>query len=108
MNVFGAVAAWFTGRASCWQKVRANFLRRYPCCAACGGCTGLEVHHIIPVHVDPEHECDDANLISLCTDGPGHMNCHLVIGHCGNWKKWNRSVVADAARFLKMLREASI
>jgi 5-methylcytosine-specific restriction endonuclease McrA len=58
----------------------------------------LEVHHKIPVSVDPSRELDETNLITLCMY-PTQKD-HFHVGHLGNWKDYNRNVVKDAAFML--------
>lgn len=82
-----------------WETVRKSHLKSFPNCAACGANDNLQVHHIKPFHLHPELELEQSNLITLC-EGK-HNRCHLNIGHLGNWKKENPSVVEDAARFPK-------
>jgi len=89
-------------RSSQWPKVRAEHLRRYPECAACGCDTDLEVHHIIPYHVDPSMELNFENLMTLCGDKAS--DCHRRLGHGFNWTLWNDQVIRDAAWFRSMLR----
>lgn len=85
------------GRSPKWPSVRESHLKQHPLCSACGGESRLQVHHIVPVHVDPSKELDNSNLITLCM---GSSECHLVIGHDGSWKRDNPNVVHDAADFL--------
>lgn len=75
-------------RSPQWRKVRANFLVVNPTCAACGGKEKLEVHHKIPFHVAPELELDPANLITLCESKKMGINCHLFVGHAGNYRTY--------------------
>jgi 5-methylcytosine-specific restriction endonuclease McrA len=86
-------------RSSRWKKVRTEFLKGKRC-AACGGVDYLEAHHIVPFHQDPSKELDPTNLIALC-DRPGRSNCHLDIGHLGNWKRENPHVQASADQALR-------
>lgn len=86
-----------------WPRVRAEHLKRHPACEACGQKDHLQVHHILPFHVDPKLELDPSNLITLCTDGPCNLNCHFVWGHLGNTKCNNPNVREDAAFFRKRL-----
>jgi len=83
-----------------WSKVRKNHLKKQPTCAACGGSKKLEVHHITPVHVNPELELEPDNLITLCADP-----CHIMFGHLKNWKSWNSDVIVDCEAYLKKIKE---
>jgi len=89
----------FKRRSSQWPAVRKDFISLNPYCAACGKAENLEVHHIIPYHEAPELELDPDNLISLC-DQPGPDNCHLNVGHLGDFHQKNPNVRADAHRIL--------
>ena len=91
-------------RSPMWPKVRSEHLKNNPVCAACGQADDLNVHHIKPFHFDPSRELDPDNLITLCTDGVGHTDCHLMFGHGGNFKCANENVVEDAKRFREMLK----
>lgn len=103
-------------RSPKWAAVRDAYIAAHPTCAACGskakrGCP-LQAHHIIPFSVDADgdadgdgvsNELDPDNLITLCIDGVGHSDCHLLIGHGGNFRCHNPNVVRDAKRFREML-----
>lgn len=80
----------FAQRAPQWKNVRKNFLAQNKKCSACGSSNDLEVHHIIPVHINPHLELDTSNLIVLCS-----KSCHLLIGHLMDWKSWNIDVIND-------------
>lgn len=82
------------GRSSSWKKVRKDFLRSNPKCAACGRTEDLEVHHIVPYYIDKTKELDETNLITLCG-----KNCHFVFGHLFDWKSWNEDVIDDCKKF---------
>lgn len=88
-----AVVAAARGRSTRWPAVRARHLAEHPACAACGGRSGVEVHHVLPVGWPGgrANELDPANLITLC---PGH---HLWVGHLGDWRARNPECRADAA-----------
>jgi 5-methylcytosine-specific restriction enzyme A len=92
------------GRSGHWPKVRAEHLEREPACAACGTQDHVQVHHVLPVSWPGGlyHECDAANLVTLCAS-PGH-NCHLWIGHLGDFKSRNTMVRADAAAMLAKVK----
>lgn len=91
-------------RSPHWPKARAEHLKRQPACAACGGTSKLEVHHIIPFSSPHgrDHELDPLNLLTLCEAGP---NCHLTFGHLRDWKKCNPMVVKDSALYLSRLQQ---
>lgn len=91
-------------RSSKWPAVRRAFLRAHPFCAACGRATKLEVHHIVPFHVDPALELDAANLITLCECEHNGVNCHLLFGHLGSYKSLNPYVVVDAKVWLAKIQ----
>lgn len=84
-------------RSGRWPAVRKAHLAVHNYCAGCYRKEELEVHHIIPVHVDAGLELEPTNLLTLC-QGPT-LNCHLWLGHLGHWRSWNRSVRRDALRF---------
>jgi 5-methylcytosine-specific restriction protein A len=102
-------------RSPQWPKVRAAYLAKHPVCEACGSKGTaehpLQCHHIRPFHwgeVNEEGEpleLDPKNLITLCVDGVGHTNCHLMIGHGGNFQCANLDARRDAARFREMLAD---
>jgi hypothetical protein len=73
-------------------------LGAYPSCAVCGSTKSLEVHHIVPFHVDPGLELREHNLITLC-DGLWGLNCHFVFGHLRNWRRANESVIEDSSHW---------
>lgn len=98
------IASMTSGRHSRWGEVARSHLLRQPRCMVCGNAKNLQVHHIRPFHLFPELELDPGNLLTLCVAGPGHMNCHLVVGHRGVWARWNDQVEKDAATFRSMLR----
>lgn len=79
-----------------WREIRNAFLiDNGSICAVCGKVKNLNVHHIIPVHVDKTLELETSNLIVLC-ENKTPMNCHLGIGHLGNFKAYNPHVKEDA------------
>jgi hypothetical protein len=72
-------------RSSQWPRVRAEHLKNNPFCIVCGGKDKIEVHHIIPFSVAPHMELDKDNLATLCESKKQGINCHLYIGHCGDY-----------------------
>lgn len=108
VSIFGLQkqeVAFGAPRSPKWATVRANWLKTHPECAACGQRDDLNVHHVKPFSFDPSLELDPNNLITLCTDGIGHTNCHLMIGHGGYFAAYNPNVREDAARFRRMISE---
>ena len=83
-------------RSGKWSKVRQEHLKEHPSCAACGRSKKVEVHHIEPVHINPDRELDPSNLITLCDDA-----CHFIFGHFTDWKSWNKNVVEDSSVYYK-------
>lgn len=90
----------FAERSPKWKVLRDSFIKKNPCCSVCGSCAKPEVHHIIPVHLDPEKELEDTNLITLCD-----KYCHFVFGHLMNWKNYNPHIIEDAKIFNKKIKE---
>lgn len=84
----------FFKRSSLWPKIRSEYLQTNPICEICGSKNKPEVHHIIPVHVDPSKELDINNLITLCD-----KYCHFIFGHLMNWKSYNIHIKQDAMEF---------
>lgn len=84
-------------RSPKWRSVRAKYLKANGKCAVCNGTKNLEVHHKQPFHVHPELELDPSNFITLCESGVNGINCHLLVGHLGNYKSINLDVITDAA-----------
>jgi len=87
-----------TQRSGKWRAVEQHFLEAHPTCEACGSKTRLNAHHIEPFHINPALELDTNNLITLCMS---RKECHLHIGHLGNFKHYNPNVRHDAAVVLK-------
>jgi predicted HNH restriction endonuclease len=95
-------------RSSQWPKIRKNFLLKNSKCAVCNGTKKLEVHHIKPFHQAPELELDENNLITLCEDWSYGLNCHLLVGHLGNYRNINPSVQTDAKTWQAKLCPTSL
>jgi 5-methylcytosine-specific restriction protein A len=93
-------------RAAGWRSLRRRYLKAYPQCALCGGWTKLEVHHKVPFHVDPTRELAWDNLITLCEAKRFGVNCHLLFGHLGNYRRANEHVDAMVFWFRRYLGAA--
>lgn len=83
-------------RSGRWPAVRKQHLDAHPHCEVCGSSAKVEVHHIEPFHIQPARELDPDNLITLCEVNKGGVNCHLFIGHLGNYRSYNVEVRADS------------
>ena len=83
-------------RSVTWSTVRRHHLQKQPECQACGSKQKLEVHHIIPTHVDKTKELDPNNLLTLC-ENPATGFCHYIFGHLSlSWWKYNLDVIEEA------------
>jgi hypothetical protein len=105
MSLFQLVSDFVKGkpaftRSSKWRELRNEFLVKHPFCALCGSKDKLEVHHLTPVHINPSAELDADNLITLCEVKKWGVNCHLFLGHCGNYRDYNPTLKSH----IQMLR----
>lgn len=82
-------------RSPRWASVREAHLRSHPVCALCGSSIRLNVHHIQPFHLYPEKELDPTNLVTLCESENWGFQCHLIVGHGGNFRYENKNVLED-------------
>jgi predicted restriction endonuclease len=82
----------YAARSPKWNSVRKKHLTYNPRCAVCGKDKKLEVHHIKPVHKNPELELEPTNLITLCADP-----CHFIFGHLMDWRSWNSDIINDVS-----------
>jgi hypothetical protein len=78
-------------RSGHWPAVRHAHLQKEPACAVCGDTDSPDVHHVVPVHVDPARELDPTNLMTLC------RHDHWVWGHYCDWLSCCPTVRSDAA-----------
>jgi hypothetical protein len=92
-------------RSSKWDGVRKKHLNQNPKCAICEGKARLNVHHIKPFHSHPELELEPSNLITLCESNSYGINCHLLVGHLGNYKNINPTSTQDAKFWNQKLKE---
>jgi len=83
-------------RSPHWPHVRAVWLHQNGRCFHCGSRLHLEVHHTVPFHLCRQFELDPDNFVTLC-EGPGR-ECHLHVGHLGNWKTFNPKLIGPAMR----------
>ncbi len=71
-----------------YRKAMKAYKAAHPNCEYCGRSKKVDVHHVIPVSVDPSLADKEENMISLCRK----PNCHLIVGHMGNYKNYNKNV----------------
>ena len=83
-------------RSNKWSKIRKAHLKGTPVCEVCRSKTKLEVHHIIPFNIAPDLELYPDNLMTLCENKKYGINCHLLIGHLGNYRRTNPNSELDA------------
>ena len=91
-----------TSRSPRWAAFERKFLVG-KVCIVCGGRRRLRGHHILPFHLYPQHELDEDNVAPICEGNPS-INCHLVLGHLGDFRSWNPTVRADAAAWAARMR----
>jgi len=91
-------------RSPSWSKIRAAHLVTHPVCQVCGSSKRLEVHHKIPFHLAPDMELSTSNLMTLCENRRYGINCHLLIGHLGNYRRFNSEVYLDAMIWMHKLK----
>ena len=93
-------------RSPKWREVEEKFKAQYPRCSACAGTQTIQVHHRQPFGLHPELELDPSNLITLCMSYPNE--CHLKIGHGGNFRRYNPHVTLDAQDALMNPQKRSV
>jgi len=104
-DVLAGKAPIRANRSNQWPKIRNAHLAINPNCAVCEGKEDLNVHHIKPFHLHPELELEPTNLVTLCECEKHGVNCHLLIGHIGNFKNINPHVTEDVAIWNERLKE---
>jgi len=82
-------------RSSEWSNVRKQHLAKHRLCALCESESDLEVHHIKPFHLRRDLELEPTNLITLCRSKNWGFNCHLAVGHGGNYRYENPDLLMD-------------
>ena len=82
------ISAFNVRNTTAYRKALKNHIEKNPFCAYCGRKNKLDVHHKIPVSFAPELAADPTNLITLCRK----PQCHLIVGHLGSWKTYNKEV----------------
>ena len=87
-----------------WGSLRKRILKDQPYCSLCGSRSKLEVHHIVPFHEDHSLELVESNLIVLCENKKYGINCHLLVGHLGNYRRSNEDCVKDVKAWCKKLQ----
>lgn len=74
---------------SAWcHKVKPVLLERQQnMCAHCGSLRKLEVHHVVPVHVDRSVALDIHNVVAVCRE------CHYSAHKTQGWQKGTKSTL---------------
>ena len=96
--VFNRIKWAYEGRSPLWANVRKEHIKMNPSCIACASTEKVEVHHIVPFHIDAVLELDDSNLLTMC------RSCHLVLGHLKDFKMNNTRVVELIQNFIDIRR----
>lgn len=91
-------------RSGSWRRIRKEHLKRQPRCQCCEGKKKLEVHHIVPFHVDPSLELVASNLMTLCEAKRYGLTCHQLMGHLGNYRRTNTKVRQDVAEWNQKIK----
>lgn len=76
-----------------WPKESKLYMKG-KCCERCGRRDQLVVHHVIPVHVNPDHEMDPDNWMIGCF---GPIACHLNY-HLLDFRSWDPNAREEAKR----------
>lgn len=71
-------------------------------CRWCGRTVNLNRHHAVPQAANPSLRDVRENLIVLCRD------CHFVLGHRCDWKRYNPDVMYIATHFTNCVRSADM
>jgi 5-methylcytosine-specific restriction enzyme A len=74
-----------------WPRIKRAHQAKFPRCWNCGLVHDCQVHHLLPFHLFPNLELDPTNLLTL-GESIGR-NCHLQVGHLGDWQDYNESLV---------------
>jgi hypothetical protein len=68
-----------------WKNFRLRLIKeRHPLrCRLCGDWKKVQLHHVLPVSIRPDLECERSNIVELC------KLHHFIIGHLSNWTNYN-------------------
>lgn len=100
INIF--LKIFSSERSSKWWTTRCEHIKNNPSCIACGTKKDVQVHHIVPVSVDPSKELAKNNLCTLC------QHCHFVFGHLHNYKNYNPEVIRDCQEHYKRVKQFKV
>lgn len=82
-----------------WEEFERKYWKKHPeekYCHICGEKKHVELHHIVPRHVDQSKIFDEDNLIPLC------RACHFRWGHLCNYETYNPNIKEDAQTLQKL------
>ncbi len=74
-----------------WSHVARAEIARQPYCSFCSSARKLQVHHVVPLHVDSSKGATPSNLMVLC------QPCHLYEAHCGDFQRFYDPAIRDRA-----------
>ncbi len=87
-----------------WEKFEKEYWEKHrneKFCHICGEKKRVELHHIVPRHIDPSRIFDESNLIPLC------RACHFRWGHLNDWDSYNpiiKTVAENLYEYHKYLK----
>lgn len=87
-----------------WSTVKAmrKYRKEVPFCEGCNRFAKLQVHHLVPVSVDPDLAGEPSNMITLCRPH------HLYVAHWGSWTTYVKNIyeVLGTAHVIKTKKAA--
>lgn len=49
-----------------WARLSLKTRQNHPLCQRCGSAPSVEVHHVVPLRLDPRLAMDPRNLLAVC------------------------------------------
>ena len=105
-NIFNALVIKNPAEIYQITKAKKLYLINHLECALCGTIKKLEVHHIIPVHIDLNMACNPINFVTLC-DNLFNDGCHNRFGHFGNFKTCYNKQIRELIMFSRILNKTN-
>ncbi|MEK7124119.1 MAG: HNH endonuclease signature motif containing protein, partial [Patescibacteria group bacterium] len=87
-------------RSSGWREFREKYIKKYcPFCGRKGSLlVRLELHHIMPFHLDPSLELDPTNVETFC------RYCHFEFAHLKSFQSFNKDILKDVEIYQEKIR----